>query len=146
MTVSGTSVQIGVKGRVQISITLSSAYSEGTDSYLSYIGGFLNGSVTSFAGIVWNFILFSGAASLSDYYQASYSPGTCLVQTCETTCTPGMLNNGASACVSTQLSSTVDGTGAACLGGCSYGCPSNVCLDCTCTTKSCVVSGTSAVC
>ena len=146
MVVSGITVEIGVNGILQVPITLSSGYTEGTDSYLSYIGGFANGSIKSFVGIVWNFILFSGTISLSEYYLSSYTPSTCLVPTCEPTCTPGMLSDGVGACVSIEMNSKVDGTGAACPGGCSYGCTSSVCLDCTCTTKSCVVSGTSAVC
>ena len=124
-----------------ITITQTSSYSE-TGSYLHFIGYTSN----SLEGLVWSYYVYDEVVILTNFYTSSYNGANCLVETCGSSCTPGIVENGISYCLATSTYTSYSGTGSYCY-SCSYGCTTSTCLSCSvCSSKACSISGSIKSC
>ncbi|OMJ80295.1 hypothetical protein SteCoe_19502 [Stentor coeruleus] len=119
----------------EITFTFTSTYSE-TGTFSHYIGY----TDTSPVALFWNYLIYIDESySTSVFTISTYTPGNCLVNTCPTSCTPGIIWNGNSYCISVSIISTSSGDGTSC-SGCTGGCNSSgICFDCD-YASSCDVS------
>ena len=139
LTVSN-SIGLSMNTNTLISYTPAYTYSE-SGAYTTSLG--YPSLSTSLVGTVWNLLLLDVPASPSDYLSASSS--ACLVPGCSP-CTPAIVSEGLTGCISTQSSPLVDSFGTSCT-GCSGGCSQSVCLTCsTCSQNTCQVVNSQVLC
>ena len=137
----GQTSEFYLNGALDITITQPSSYAE-SGSYMHYIGY----TTSAIQGFVWSFHVFNEVATLSELYTSSHTVGNCLIADCPTSCSPAIVENGVSYCLSIVYTGYFNGKGIACLSN-SFGCSITTQLDCsTCATGGCKITSTPVIC
>ncbi|OMJ71366.1 hypothetical protein SteCoe_30452 [Stentor coeruleus] len=122
----------------EITFTYTSVYSE-TGTFSHYIGYYNYSPI----GFFWNYLIYINESYTTSVFTIStYTPGNCLVNTCPSSCTPGIIWNENSYCISINSLSTTSGSGTSC-SICTGGCNSDgTCFDCEYASSCDITTGT----